>query len=184
MTDWKKVEHDDPTRCKADIQGGGCYYQAVKHDEGEGRFDYCPRHISHQRRTAKKESYRRYQIERYNQRIDQLKGEDDIKSLRDEIAILRMTLEEVLNSCQSTSDLLMRAGTIERMVLAVDKVVKSCHSIEISTGKLLDGSTVLKIADELVSVVKDTCDEATAAKIAAKIERVLEDGLTSPTTEI
>ena len=59
-----------------------------------------------------------------------------------------MILEEVLNKCKDSKDLILKSSVISDLVVKVEKLVSSCHKMEGSMGQLLDKSAILQFAAE------------------------------------
>src|SRR5574340_1457383 len=58
---------------------------------------------------------------RYRLRYDDLSGHDALKSLRDEVAMASMLLEERFNLIQNDSELLAACGQINTMLLTIER---------------------------------------------------------------
>lgn len=170
-TKWVKCSPDDPNACKADIVNGPCPYKAV-----DG-FKYCPRHNSNAVKRQEESKYVRYKLGLYQERVQELTNETGIKSLRDEIGILRMTLEETVKLCTDATQLQMRTQTIQGLVLAIEKVVKSCHALDVSMSMVLDQSTIMSMAIDITTAIADRCDKDTAELLADDIGKILTDAI-------
>jgi len=117
-----------------------------------------------------KQSLRNYQLTRFNARLQQLGDSGEIKSLRDEIAILRMLMEERLNQCRDQMDLIYQSGPISDLVLKIEKVVTSCHKLELSTGSLLDKQAIMQFGSEMISLISThITDEVVLSRISEAI---------------
>jgi hypothetical protein len=117
-----------------------------------------------------KRGLRNYQLTKFNARLQQLGDSGEIKSLRDEIAILRMIMEERLNQCRDTMDLIYQSGPISDLVLKIEKVVTSCHKLELSAGSLLDKQAIMQFGSELISLLsREIKDEVTLSRISEAI---------------
>lgn len=97
-----KVEPDDPNRCQStSTQYGQCMNKAI---EGS---DFC---ICHGGAAAinrrNKEAMRNYSLTKWQAKLDQHRDAPNIKSLRDEVAILRMLMQERLEKCSTELDLI------------------------------------------------------------------------------
>lgn len=145
-------ELDPALRCTALIADDTrqCFYRR------EPGSDKCIRHAGHAAANRlKKEEVRNYRLVRYQRRVSELAESEGVKSLREEIGILRMVLEEILNSCESTNDLLMYSTKISSLSRDIERLVVSCHRLESSLGFLIDKSTVLNISNQIVQVVSN-----------------------------
>lgn len=150
-----KVEEDDPNRCQCTTtQYGQCMNKAVPES------DFCICHGgNHAIEKRNKEAMKNYVLTKFQARIERHKGAPDIKSLRDEVAILRMLMEERLNHCKDDLDLILQSGPISDLVMKIDKLVNSCHKLEGSLGQLLDKQAVLQFASQVISVITENLDD-------------------------
>jgi len=101
-----------------------------------------------------------YKMGIWQQRMEELSDSSDVKSLADEVIIAKMTLETIYKCCQTENDVLLNAHKISDLMAKIDKLVNSCHKLQRSSGQLLDKSSVLQIAGEIITIisnhVKDT----------------------------
>ena len=122
-----------------------------------------------------------YRIAKYQERIKEFENHEHIKSLRSEIGILRMMLEEKFNSLNGTTDqesnhnLILAMPLIADHIIKIEKLVKSCNTIEMQLGQYLDKGTVIQIANEIVNVVDSYVeDETIKEKISDEIIQIIE----------
>ena len=150
-----KVADDDPNRCQCtQTQYGQCMNKAIKGS------DFCIVHGGgHAINKRKKTALKNYMLTKWQARIERHKGSPDVKSLRDEVAILRMLMEERLNQCQSDMDLILNSGHISDMVMKIEKLVGSCHKLEGSLGQLLDKQAILTFASEVINVITSNIED-------------------------
>lgn len=149
-----RCEPDDPRRCQARVQQGQCPFLSV-----EGTSS-CPMHGGVGADGAHEEKSKRiYRLTKYRARVGELADHDQIKSLREEIGVLRMMLEEIINRCKDDSDLLIYSSKISDLVMKVEKLVSSCHRLELSTGALLDKAAVLQLASAVVEIISRHVDD-------------------------
>lgn len=172
MADITKVSSpDDPNRCQASIKSKGqCLNKAVPGGK------YCLAHGGHvQVHAAKEKELNNYRLNQWKQRVSEFGSSNKIKDLRDEIAILRVLIEERMNSCRSTLDLLIHTQPLSELIMKVDKLVNSCQNLEIKMGLTLDKSAVVQLAQVIVSIVsKYVEDEDALIQIAAEIGDAIE----------
>jgi len=165
MDNIRLVEADSPNRCQAVTPKGQCNGAAAEGSK------FCMMHGGNKAGEAKvKQSLRNYQLTRFNARLQQLGDSGEIKSLRDEIAILRMLMEERLNQCRDQMDLIYQSGPISDLVLKIEKVVTSCHKLELSTGSLLDKQAIMQFGSEMISLISThITDEVVLSRISEAI---------------
>jgi hypothetical protein len=142
---------NDPERCLASTHQGQCWMRIAPGSR------YCPSHMGFN--EEQKAKLRNYRLTKYAQRVNQFADSDVIKSLREEIGILRMLLEEILNNCQDSTDLLLYSSKIADLVSKVEHLVISCHRIENNLGFTMDKSTVLTLSSKIVNVISNNVSD-------------------------
>jgi len=90
---------------------------------------------------------------RFQTRLAELSTADEIKSLRDEVAIARMLVEERLND--TNHDLFQSSGTINTLLLTIEKLVSRSHILEQNLGQLYRRSTIVQMMQAFIAVVDD-----------------------------
>lgn len=159
------VADDDPSRCQATTSRGQCQFRAV-----EGTT-YCKMHGGSSVRAYQvKQDQRKYKLAKWQERVNAFADDEQLKSLNDEIGILRMTLENVLVACKDENDMLLYAPKIADLVAKIEKVVVTCHKLEASTGVLLTKSAAFTLAAQIVDIVtKHVTDPDAVSQIADEI---------------
>jgi len=146
-----------PERC--DLEDPDCCKQCAKNQNG--RYfkcvvgaDYCILHCGATHAASnKKKKANHYRLQVWQRRLEEFAGHGDVKSLRDEIGILRIVLEETLNSCQDSKDLLLYSAKISDLATKIEKLVTSCDRLEKNMGQMMDRPTALRFAAKLVDIV-------------------------------
>ncbi len=160
--DFEKAPYPEhPGRCQAVNSQGQCPNLGVQLGDGQ-RAPFCLAHGGakvHQ--SSEKEKIRNYQltIARWRGKLDDKADAEGIKSLRDEIAILRICLEERLNTCQDAMDLILQSQAISSMVMNIERVVTSCNKLEASMGHLLDKQAVLQFAQVVIGIIAKALED-------------------------
>lgn len=137
----------DPNRCKANFEQEQCW------NEAEPGSSNCSAHGGRNKLIA--ESKRRYQLAEVEdrRRLSELSEAEDIKSLREEIGLIRMLIEKRMKVIKTEADLLTACGPLNSLFLTLDKLVKSCHTLEQSLGDLLSKQAVLRLGQALCEIV-------------------------------
>ena len=152
---WGKIkDEDDPRRCQyIRPTQGQCSNVQVEHSQ------YCPAHGGNKAfEAAKKVELRNYRLNKFHKRIQELGNSDVIMSLREEIALLRILIEEKVNRCDSELDLILMSGPLSDLVMKVEKVVSSCNRLESKLGDHLDRTKVLQYAQIIVQIIAKHVD--------------------------
>ena len=144
---------EHPGRCQSVNSQGQCPLLGVLLPD-ETRAKWCKAHGGARvAQLAKKESLNNYRLTKWKARLDEKVEAAGIKSLREEIGILRVCLEERLNSCQDAHDLILQSGPIADMVSRIERVVTSCHKLEGSMGQLMDKQQLLSFAQIIIGII-------------------------------
>ena len=139
----------DPRRCKASVGSGQCMTVA---EEGS---DYCRVHAGSYRPPEK--GMRQYLLAKAQDRarLAAFAEHDDIKSLRDEIALTRMMIEGLWNSAQSDTERLAVYGRVNNHIVTLERLVKTCNQIEERLGSLLAKPTLLRLGQQICQLLVD-----------------------------
>jgi len=139
----------DPRRCKGSKGEGQCMNLA------EDGSEYCVACGGVNRAPARR--LRQYLLAQAQDRtrLAQFAEHEEVKSLRDEIALARMLIERRFNLIQNDADLMQACGPLNTMLLTVERLVKSAHAIEQSLGNLLARQSVLRLGQLICQIIVD-----------------------------
>jgi hypothetical protein len=142
----------DPRRCQAPDATGQCWGVKL-----EG-LDYCVIHAGAHR--PPEEGLRQYLLTKAHDRarLAMLADHDDLKSLRDEIGLTRMMIEELWNSAQSAAERLNVFGRVRLHIADLEKLVKTCNQIEERLGTLLAKPTLLRVGQQICNALVKRLD--------------------------
>ena len=174
--------HADPYRCQAIGRQGQCTNKGVRLDEDKyGGF--CRVHGGNKTQEAHEaKKVRNYRLTKFQAQLERQTNSSAIKSLREEIGILRMIMEEKLNRCTDMAGLLLESQQISDLVLKIEKLVVSCHRLEGSLGQTLDKQAILQFASEIISIIgtklkgQEDLIEEIANEIVAVVGRIGDEG--------
>lgn len=80
---------------------------------------------------------------------------EEIKSLREEIFLARAMVERRLNMVESDADFLQACGTVNTYLLTLERLVTSCHKLEVNLGALLSKGAIVALAQSIVSILME-----------------------------
>lgn len=176
---WVRVEENDPARCQSVDRTGQCRYKAV---DGTS---YCPRHIgggqSSQTKSLAETALKNYRLGKWKDRVGEMVSSPDIKSLREEVGITRVMLEEILNKCTDTNELLLYSDKIQTTVGVIEKLVLSCQKLEEKNNVLIDRNAIINLADSIVGIIGEHIDDPDILKVIG--ERIVASIITVASTE-
>jgi hypothetical protein len=137
----------DPRRCQAPDTNGQCWGVKI---EGS---DYCPIHSGlHQPPEPGKRQYFLAKAQDRT-RLATLAEHNDIKSLRDEISLTRMMIEELWNSAQTAAERLNVFGRVRLHIADLEKLVKTCNQLEERLGSLLAKPALQRVGQRICVVL-------------------------------
>lgn len=152
----RRIEYDaDPERCQAlGIHDGQCINKAVT----GGKF--CMAHGGNRAlQKQEKEKVRLYRLGQFQARLEEMSDSSILKSLHEEVGLLRMLLETVINKCDTDVVLVTNSHVISDLVMKIEKVVISTSKLEKSMGQHLDKAAILQFASEVINVITEHIDD-------------------------
>lgn len=162
---YERCEPESHDRCQGALKGigGQCHFKAVKDTK------YCPMHTGFSTVTSKIEEEQKsnYRFAKYQARVERFANNPQVKSLREEVGVTRMLLEEIVNSCNDEADLIIKSGKISEMVMKIEKLVVSCHKLEVQSGLLLDKVAITNFANTLVVIINDHVKDSNIVSVIA-----------------
>ena len=157
--DWTRVP-DGPEQCETQ----GCMNKSM-----EGTT-FCPAHGGNKgNESFKKRELKNYRLSKFHNSILEKSGSSDLKSLTEEIAILRQIVEEQLNSCEDSSDLILKSGPISDLTVKINTLVNSCNNIDKTLNNLIDKEKVVAFAQSIVSIITPVIPQAELDEINQQI---------------
>lgn len=176
MRDLVRVEDGDPRRCQFSNGIGQCPYISVDDRKDQLTSKYCAAHIHLYDASFRKDmKLKRYRLSQYHARVGELFKDDEFKSLREEIAILRMLLEQLMNQLQSPWDFMVYGSRVENVIEKIGRLTIMGHKLETSLGQVLDKSTLATFVDEVIKIISDEVSDQEALKrISSKIGGAVE----------
>jgi hypothetical protein len=167
-TSLERLPEGHPDRCKNTGNGQHCSFRRV------GESAYCQVHNGtvHDERVQR-DNVRAYKISKWKTQLDRFYNDPNIKTLREEIAIARMTLEAIINRCEDQNDLLMNSTRIQVLLGEINRLVVSCNKLEDRLGMVLDRSAVLILAEQIVQVIALELPEQKAESITGQIINIV-----------
>jgi hypothetical protein len=175
---WDVKVHHPRERCEATVKTGQCPYKSAN------GTNHCVMHGANSGVQSKQvEAARNYRLMRWQNRVGELSESQNIKSLREEVGILRMILEEMLNQCETSLDLLLYSQKMSDLVMKIERLVVSCDKLENRMGLLLDKSSVLQLAATYVQIINNYVPDpeiiesisAEMAQVTLQLDNPVED---------
>ena len=164
--DWGRVEENSELNC----EHPGCRLQKL-----EGAR-HCAAHggnIGHNTFVAKQLTNYRLGKWKFEQQIADKSGSSNLKSLTEEIAILRQLIQEQLLSCDDEVDLILKSGPISDLITKVNTLVVNCNNIDKTLGNLIDREKVVAFAQTILTIIIPYIPEDQAEELNTKIQKAL-----------
>ena len=172
---WNRLKHHLSERCEATLKTQQCTNCKV------GGTNYCVLHGANSSlQKVNGAAVRNYRLRRWQRRVGEMADSTSIKSLREEVGILRIILEEMMNQCNDSTDLLLYSQRMSDLVMKIEKLVSSCDRLENKMGLLLSKDSVLQLAATYVQIINNfVVDPEIIEKISEKMVEATEQ-LQSP----
>jgi hypothetical protein len=166
--DYERVAPDDPRRCHAVNVGMSRDQCPMKAVDGS---KFCRLHGGiNQENLNKKAALSNYRLQQYSERVADFANNPEVKNLREEIGIIRMTLENLLNQCDNANKLMIYSDKITNLVNVVSKLIQTAQNLEEKNNNLLDRKIVIVIADSITTIIGNYIKDPDALnEIGAKI---------------
>lgn len=169
---WERVtDLDDPRRCQAVLPTvGQCLNKAVENS------NFCYAHGGNRAVAAKKKKdMDNFRLNQYKERAEEFNSDDKIASLKGEIAILRILIEERFNRCTSQQELLLSSGPLSDLVMKSAALVEKCQKIDMKLNNLLDRSKVIQFAQVIIEIISKNVNEEILESVSTEINEALEN---------
>lgn len=163
---WTRVPYPDhPDRCEGIAKGAQCLFFKVEDSK------YCKMHGG-----RPKDPVEIYKLTKHRARMKELKEHSELFSLREEIGVLRITLEETLNQAANENmGMFMHSGKITALVGQIGKLVVDAKKLESGLGRLMDQQVVLALAGHIVEAVAQVVsDEDQLREVAEAIDLIIQ----------
>ena len=165
----EKVETGNPDQCQGIMSTGQCHNKKVPGS------DFCPIHGGNKAGYAQSQKDNNmYRLAKYRDRLDSMNSGSNLKSLNEEIGILRILLEEIINQIKTPAELLAFTPQISDLTVKIEKLVTSCHKLEKSLSKYLDKTSIVQLAQETVAIIgKYVNDSDITLQISEELAEVI-----------
>lgn len=159
-----RVDPGDQYQCTSVGAGGQCCYMSMKGLVETGKMEdpeyifrevlTCPRHNGNaSANRIRKQRVDMYRLHQWQERINELAEHEEVKTLRSEVGILRLLIEQTMSQCKDTNDLMMYSSRISMMLGQCEKLVRSCERLEDRAGIMLDKAAAIAFAHKIVEIV-------------------------------
>ena len=143
----------DPNRCQGSTHYGQCRHMA---EPGDKLCRACGG--KDKLAIANRRQYNLANAE-YASRIAQFAESDHVKSLREEIAMVRLLIEKRVNAINNDTELIAACGPLQQLTLTMEKLVKTCHSMEKDMGDLMSRTALLVLAQKMLEIVSEEIEK-------------------------
>ncbi len=175
---------DDPHRCQSSTKMGQCPNLAYSPSPDVFVGDKCVMHGGHSAAVRHHtEETKQYKISKYASRIHDFATNPNVKSLREEIALIRILIEERMNAIKPGDDfgIIQAAGPVSELISKLERVIRTSQALEEKSGYVLDRTKVIQMCDQVLTVVIENLlalelpeekSEALLSKVSADLELI------------
>lgn len=159
---------------------GQCPFRGMKKEDGT-YHKYCARHQGRNTVGVEQASMDLYRAAQWQARINGHANHVSLKTLNNEVGVLRILLEERLNQCKDTTELLMSSSSISELLDKIQRMVTSCQKLDKELGQMIDKAQALKLAQNFVKIISQFIDdpfilETIAEELTSNVDEVIKQG--------
>lgn len=167
MNKFERIAYDaDPERCQSG--SGHCPFKGVILPNGE-RSKFCPRHGGNKQIIAQeKQDQRTYLVAKWQDRIREKANSPKLKTLNEEIGILRLTLESKLERCNDDQELLLQSQSITTLVREIKDTLTAANKLDLSMGRMLDKNQAVQFVGNLIEIISNYIEDAEILKMISE----------------
>ena len=178
-----RVEPGHPNQCQAIRPGVGtqCCFKAI--DNGIVCLMHGGIHVINSRKAK---SLSQYRLGKFQARMREFAESPALRSVDEEISILRMVLESIYEQCNENMDLLLYSQKIGELVQDITRCVIVADRLATKSGMLIGRGEAVTIANQVIDIItKHISDEKTLLSIAEEIsDAFLSTGTNSIVTNV
>jgi hypothetical protein len=127
-----------------------------------------------QTKAIEKQDISNYRLAKWQTQLEQQTSSPGIMSLRDEIGISRIVMQETLDRCHTQFDIVASSQRILELVRTISSTVEKCHKMENSMGQLLNKEAIKRLASQFIAIIDaEELPEAVLHRISEKILETL-----------
>ncbi|SRR6266568_5497372 len=149
----KRVPYvDHPDRCQGNQKGaypgheGQCMFFKVQGD------DYCQIHGGNLTNVATR-SLNLYRIKKFDKRLGEFKIANGSRTIDEELALLRMMLEETVNKCEDSVELMLYSTKISEIIRDIKSLVLTADKLATKAGQLIGRNEAIVIAAKVIEII-------------------------------
>lgn len=144
---------DDPRRCQANNSRGQCEFLASPPSQ------YCDSHARKMSVSGHKARVQHYLINDpdLQESMKRQSEIEEVRSLREEIHLVRSMVERRLNMVEDNDrgGMLLAFSNVNTYMQTLEKLISSCHRMEVSLGSLLTKSSVFSLGQDIVLILAE-----------------------------
>ena len=144
---------DDPRRCQANNGRGQCEFLSSPPSK------YCDSHARKMSASNHKARVQHYLINDpdLQESMKRQSEIEEVRSLREEIHLVRSMVERRLNMVEDDDrgGMLLAFSNVNTYMQTLEKLISSCHRMEVSLGSLLTKASVFSLGQEIVLILAE-----------------------------
>ncbi len=144
---------DDPQRCQANNSHGQCEFLSSPPSQ------YCDTHARKMSASKHKARVQHYLINDpdLQESMKRQSEIEEVRSLREEIHLVRSMVERRLNMVEDDDrgGMLLAFSNVNTYMQTLEKLISSCHRMEVSLGSLLTKASVFSLGQEIVLILAE-----------------------------
>lgn len=166
----QKVAPDSPNRCQA-VTAAGNQCQLIRVDGS----DYCIMHGGASVLKAKNEQNKNlFRLAVWQTRLDEQKDHPKLKTLNNEVGILRILIEEKIVACKTSSDLIIHSQGIADLVMKLNGLVISATKLDEQLNRTLNKTQVESYTAQIIEILAKHVTPEVLETVALELQQAME----------
>lgn len=162
--------HCESQRCKATTSRGACQHLAV------GDTKRCSHHGANKViQKNKRESLMNYNLTKFKIEVDEKTNSTDIKSLKEEVGILRQMFQTIWNTCEDQNALIINNAVLSDLIVKIQKCVAEMTKLDVLNSRMVDKDELAKFGAYVINIVSEHVeDKEVIMKISQEMIKALD----------
>lgn len=153
----EKVHCDSPKRCQGNNKFGQCMFEQLPNSQ------FC---LMHQGGSN-------YKLPGFLQAaIEEKAKSKKLTDLSEEVALVRVLLEQTLSTMQTVNDILLHSATVSELTGRIERLVLTLTRVQELQKQSLNKERVTNFVDEVLVILSECVDAAVLKNIAGRIGEI------------
>lgn len=165
----EKVKPGSPDQCEGiTLHGEQCLNKRVPN------YTFCQGCLSSKQKTAiVKDRIDLFRLAVWQKRLNEQKDHSHLKTLNHEIGILRIMVEERINACKNSGELILHSQSISELLMKINLLVVNSAKLDLQLNQTLNKTQVESFSNQVIAIISEHIPAETLEIISDKLAKAL-----------